>query len=147
MASATVSAAADGSKGPDHEVPLWRLYLMRAACLYFVFWGFLNIMPNIVFPDPTGRGMTSAMLGGLWLLVFFGLRYPMKMVPLFLFEFVWKSIWLAAFGLPQWLSGTGSPRLSEDLFDIGIGPILFGLLIPWTYVWRHYIREPAERWR
>lgn len=24
---------------------------------------------------------------------------------------------------------------------------LFGLLIPWRHVWRHYVRAPAERWR
>jgi hypothetical protein len=40
-----------------------------------------------------------------------------------------------------------SPRLREDLVDSGLFPLVFGLVIPWGYVWRHYIRAPAERWR
>jgi hypothetical protein len=91
--------------------------------------------------------MISSMLAGLWVLVFFALRYPLQLVPIFLFEFVWKTIWLLAFGLPQWMRGSGSPRLSEDLFDIGIGPVLFGLIIPWGYVWKNYFKKPADRWR
>lgn len=87
------------------------------------------------------------MFGGLWVMGIIGVRYPLQMLPIFLFEFVWKTIWLLAFGLPQWISGTGSARLNDDLIGIGNGPILFGLVIPWGYVWRHYVREPAERWR
>jgi len=56
-------------------------------------------------------------------------------------------MWMLAFGLPQWPAGTGSPRSSDDLISIGNGPILFGLIIPWGYVYRHYVRQPAERWR
>ena len=77
----------------------------------------------------------------------FGLRYPLQMLPIFLFEFAWKSIWLATFGLPQWMAGAGSPLLSEDLLSIGTGPILFGLIIPWRYVYYRYVRQPSERWR
>ena len=58
---------------------------------------------------------------------------------------LWKTAWLFALGLPQWLAGPTSPRLREDLIGIGNGPILLGLIIPWGYVWRHYIKQPAER--
>ena len=76
-----------------------------------------------------------------------GVRYPLQMLPIFLFEFAWKTIWLLAFGLPQWLAGTGSPRLSVDLLEIGLFPFVFALIIPWGYVWRHYVTAPADRWR
>jgi len=132
----------------EHEVPLWRLYLLRAMFLVFVVGGFLVHVPWLIDdPDLTRRGMIDGMLAGLWALSFLGLRYPLKMLPIFLFEFVWKTIWLLAFGLPQWLAGRVDPQLSEDLLLIGAGPIVFGLIIPWGYVWRHYVREPAERWR
>jgi hypothetical protein len=104
-------------------------------------------LPPLIDPDPAARGMIDSMFGGLWVMGLLGVRYPLQMLPIFLFEFVWKSIWLLAFGLPQWLASAGSPQLGEDLIGIGNGPILFGLIIPWGYVWRHYVREPAERWR
>lgn len=134
-------------KRGDQEVSLVRLYVIRAACLAsFIALGSSNL-PDLIWPDPTARGMISGILGGLWVMLAIGIRYPLKMMPIYLFEFVWKTIWLLAFGLPQWLAGTGSPRLNEDLINIGLFPIVVGLVIPWGYVWRHYVMEPSERWR
>jgi hypothetical protein len=131
----------------EQEVSLARLYVMRAIALVFVVSGFSNYLPHLIDPSPTARGMTTAMLGGLWVLAFVALRYPLQMLPLYLFEFVWKTIWLLAFGLPQWMAGRVDPQLSKDLWEIGAFPLVFGLIIPWGYVWRHYIKQPAERWR
>jgi hypothetical protein len=131
----------------DGEVPLWRLYLLRANYLLWAVAGLFVALPPLLDPDPAARGMIDSMFGGLWAMGILGVRYPLQMLPIFLFEFVWKTIWLLAFGLPQWMAGGASNRLNDDLIGIGNGPILFGLIIPWGYVWRHYIREPAERWR
>ena len=131
----------------DREVPLWRLYLMRAIAVPFIISGFTNYLPKLLDPDPTGRGMTISMLGGLWVLAFLVLRHPLLMLPIYLYEFVWKTIWLLAFGLPQWRAGRVDPQLSQDLWEIGLFPFVFALIIPWSYVWRHYVRAPAERWR
>ena len=134
-------------KRGEQEVSLVRLYVMRAGALAGVIALGSDILPALIWPDPIGRGMITAILGGLCVMALIAIRYPLAMVPIFLFEFVWKLIWLLRFGLPQWLAGTGSPRLSEDLVDIGLFPLVFGLVIPWPYVWRHYVRQPAERWR
>ena len=86
--------------------------------------------------------MITGILGGLWVMALIGIRYPLKMVPILLFEFVWKTIWLLRFGLPQWLAGTGSPRIERgSLARSGSVPLVFGLVIPWGYVWRHYVRR------
>ncbi len=69
------------------------------------------------------------------------------MLPIFLLEFVFKTMWLFRFGLPQWMAGRVDPQLSEDLILIGGPPVLLVLIIPWGYVWYHYIEEPSERWR
>ncbi|MBC7986395.1 MAG: hypothetical protein H7X93_06950 [Sphingomonadaceae bacterium] len=134
--------------GRDREVPLWRMHLLRAMFLVFVVGGFI-VHPQWLLDDPdlTKRGMIDGMTAGLWVLSFLGLRYPLQMLPIFLFEFVWKTIWLLAFGLPGWMAGRADPQFSEDLILIGLGPLVFGLIIPWGYVWRRYVREPAERWR
>ena len=91
--------------------------------------------------------MPIVALIALFLLNVLIIRNPLKMLPVLLLECVWKLVWLAAFGLPQLISGVGSPRLSEDIYAVGLGPVLFALLIPWGYVWRHYVKQPAERWR
>jgi hypothetical protein len=134
-------------KRGDQEVSLVRMYVIRVGCLASVIALGSSALPDLIWPDPMARGMISGILGGLWVMVAIGIRYPLKMMPIFLFEFVWKTIWLLAFGLPQWLAGAGSPRLSEDLIGIGLFPIVVGLIIPWGYVWRHYVVEPSERWR
>jgi hypothetical protein len=56
-------------------------------------------------------------------------------------------MWLLRFGLPQWSAGRPGPQLTEDLWLIGGPAILLALILPWGYVWSHYISEPAERWR
>ena len=134
-------------KRGDQEVSLARMYIIRGACLVFFIILGSSALPNLLWPDPMARGMISAILGGLWVMLGIGIRYPLKMVPIFLFEFVWKIIWLLSFGLPQWLAGKESPQLSEDLIGIGLFPIVVALIIPWGYVWRHYVVEPSERWR
>jgi hypothetical protein len=78
---------------------------------------------------------------------FLGLRYPLQMLPIAVFEFVWKMLWLLRFGLPQWLAGVRTPQLSQDMVNIGVVSLIIGLIIPWRYVRRHYFKKPAERWR
>lgn len=147
MASTAASASPSIWKRGEHEVSLARLYLLRAMFLLFAVAGFFVHPQWLLNPSPTARGMIDGMLAGLWVLSFLGLRYPLRMLPIFLFEFVWKTIWLLAFGLPQWMAEAGSPRLGEDLVMIGLGPVVFGLIIPWGHVWRRYFKAPAERWR
>jgi hypothetical protein len=147
MAS-TADAILPGKKeSGDTEVPVWRLYLIRAISLWFVAQGLFTIWPNIIDSDPVGRGMITSMLGGLWVMALLAIRYPLQMIPIFLFEFVWKAIWALAFGLPQWMTGRVDPQLSKDLFEIGFFSLVFAAILPWGYVWRHYVKQPSERWR
>ena len=129
------------------EVPLWRLYLLRAVFLLFAVLGFFTHPQWIIDPSPTNRGMILGFTGGLWVMSFFGLRYPLKMLPILLLEFVFKTLWLLRFGLPQSMAGRVDPQLSEDMWLIGGPAILLLFIIPWNYVWRHYFKEPSERWR
>jgi hypothetical protein len=96
--------------------------------------------------DPMARGVFPSLLGAVWLLAFVGLRYPLQMLPLLMFELVWKSIWLIAFGLPQWSSGQLLSTFTEDFLAIVAGVILMPIVIPWAYVYRHYVKQQANRW-
>lgn len=133
-------------RGED-EVSLARLYIIRAGALAGVISLGSDVLPALIWPDPIGRGMITAILGGLCVMAAIGVLHPLKMVPILLFEFIWKTIWLLRFGLPQWQAGTGSPRLGEDMISIGLFPLIFALVIPWGHVWRHYVKAPTERWR
>ena len=128
------------------EVSLLRLYILRAMYLVLVVGLGAMIVPEIVSHELTSRGVIPALLGAVWLLAFLGLKYPLEMLPLLMFELAWKSIWMGAYGLPQWSSGQYPPTFAEDSFNIALGAILL-FVIPWDYVWRHYFKAPGGRWR
>lgn len=138
---------------PEQDVPLWRLWVLRAAYGIFVFPA-LAMAPfgggplaRAVIHAPDDRGMINGIQIGLVAMCALGLRYPLKMLPVLLFEGFWKTVWLFAYGLPQGLSGVRAPQWELDIYLIGGAPLVFGLIIPWSYVWRHYFQAPAERWR
>ena len=136
--------AADGA---DREVSLTRLYVLRATYLLLVVGLGGMIVPTLLTHEPMARGAIPSLLGAVWLLAFIGLRYPLLMLPLLMFELVWKATWFFDFGLPQRLSGVLPPTFAEDFFNISMGVVLMPLVIPWGYVYRHYIKGQGDRWR
>ena len=110
----------------------------------------LSIWPSILFiPDATADSKTvvRAMLGTIGLLALLGLRYPLRMLPLLLFELVWKTIWLVAFAFPLWLNGSLDAAGIENAFECIAGVVLVVLVTPWDYVIRNYARTPGEPWQ
>lgn len=146
MASTIAGDAQLGDGAAESGVSLLRLYVMRAMYLVLVAGLGAMIVPEILGHEPTSRGVIPSLLGAVWLLAFLGLKYPLAMLPLLMFEFVWKAIWMLAYGLPQWSAGQFPPTFAEDSFNIAFGAILL-FVIPWRYVWRHYVRRPGARWR
>ncbi len=117
------------------------MYLVMAVGLTLVVWPLIIDHP----PDtPNLSGAAWALLGTIGLLSYVGLRYPVQMLPLLLFELVWKLVWLGAFAFPLWLSGELTEADRSTAFDTALGLVLL-LVIPWGHVWRHYVRKPAER--
>lgn len=147
MATAAASASAAPSEAPGREVSLARLYVLRATYLLIVVGAGAMILPVLVSHEPAARGVIPSLIGGVWLLSFVGLACPLKMLPLLMFEFAWKTLWLLVFGLPQYLSGNQPPTFAEDFFNIAFGVILMPIVIPWPYVWRHYFKAPTDPWR
>ena len=75
-----------------------------------------------------------------------GLRYPLQMLPLLLFELLWKIIWVTASAMPMWLGPGLDEYASETLFACLMGVVLVPIVIPWGYVIRRYARSPGEPW-
>jgi hypothetical protein len=143
LTAPTVSPAA-----PVHvesEVSLARLYVLRAMYLLLVIGGAIVFLPQLIGHEPAARGVIPSMLGGLWVLACFGLRYPLQMLPILLFELVWKTIWLIDYGLPQWRAGVHTTQFTEDFKAIALGVILIPI-IPWGNVFRHYLKKAGARW-
>lgn len=129
------------------EVSLTRLYVLRATYLLLIVGLGATNLPVLFNHDPASRGVIPSFLGGIWLLALLGLRYPLQMLPLLLYEFAWKAIWLFVYGLPQKLNGHMPATWSEDFTAILAGVILMPIVIPWGHVYRAYIQRPSERWR
>ena len=147
MASIATQAGGAAAAPAQSEVSLVRLYLLRAMYALLVVGLGATIVPDIFSHRPPDRGVIASLLGCVWLLAFLGLRYPLQMLPLLLFEFGWKAIWMLAYGLPQYWSGQLPATFADDFFNIALGVILVPLVLPWSYVWRHYVKQPGARWR
>ena len=143
---AAIAPAADTHRAVE-AVSLMRLYVLRAAYLLLVVGLGAMIVPELLNHPLTSRGVIASLLGAVWALAFIGLRFPLEMLPLLMFEFAWKAIWMVAYGLPQWFAGQFPPTFTEDFFNVGIGVILMPLVIPWGYVWRRYVKRSGARWR
>lgn len=145
-----VSLSSRGSIGRDTstaDVSVFRLYLMRATYLFIAGGLSVEIWPQLLNHPVSMHGATSSLLAGVSLLAIVGLRNPLKMLPLLLFELIWKSIWLIAIAYPLWKSS----RMDADVWDsvqaCMMGIVIMPVAIPWSYVWNHYVRAAGDRWR
>lgn len=124
-----------------------RLWVMRAFYLFMAVGIGATVWPLIIGHPadlPRMTGVALALLGTIGLLALLGLRYPLQMLPLLLFELIWKAVWLAAFALPRWLGGSLDEGMRTTMFETSLGAMLL-IVIPWRYVFHHYARKPAER--
>jgi hypothetical protein len=131
------------------QVPLWRLYALRACYLLMVVGLGLMIWPGIIHhqkPWELMQGVVHCMLAALSALALLGLRQPLRMLPLLLFEIAWKSIWLIVVAAPLWQAHQMDADTLETANDC-LMVAIFIVAIPWRYVWANYVTAPADRWR
>jgi hypothetical protein len=136
-----------------NEVSLFRLYLLRAQYLFIVVglaivrWP--EVIQQVIYQEKDWElkeGVVVCMLTAFSALLVLGLRYPLQMLPLLLWELVWKSIWLIVVALPLWSAG----QLDESTWATAYN-CLFVLtvpfIIPWRFVFAHYVKKRGDRWR
>jgi len=115
------------------EVSTLRLYVLRAMYV-FMFVGLAVFkLPGIVNPPEnlsTTGSVVLSVLGAIALLAVLGIRYPVKMLPLLLFELLWKIIWVLAYGLPLWYTQRLAPDARDILINCLVGVGLVPLAIP-----------------
>ena len=95
---------------------------------------------------PLFEGVVASILTAMSLLAFLGLRYPVALLPLLLFESAWKVLWLAAVALPQAAAGELDPATREVVVTCSLVVVIIAVT-PWTHVWRRYVVAKGEPWR
>lgn len=132
-----------------NTLSLPRLYALRLA--YVILGGglFLVKWPTLINHTsdwPLWEGVTSSLLGALALMCLLGLRYPLQMIPVLLFELTWKIIWGALVFLPLWQSGQVDDATATVAVNCLVVLVLIPLM-PWDYIFAHYLSAPGAPWR
>lgn len=132
------------------ELSLFRLYLLRATYLLIGLAQGSQTWPAILHhtkPWDMWHGVGMSFLGALTALSLLGVRYPVRMLPLLIFELAWKLLWVLAAWLPLWLAHSVDADTADSFIPIIVGVVLVPLVLPWGYVWRNYVIAPADRWK
>ena len=131
------------------ELPLWRLHVLRLG--YLVLGGGLVVYKwPLLFdherPWPPMTSVVTCMLVGMSLLALLGLRYPIRLLPILLFEVAWKLIWLGVVALPLWLDHELDAGMRATTSEI-LWVVVILAVIPYRYVYATYVRRRGDRWR
>ncbi len=123
-------------------VPPINIYLLRLLfTLMFLFLGYDSWSHILRHTGPWDPANSAAwfMWGGCAIVAFIGILRPLKMLPIVLFEIVYKVAWLIVVALPLYrqnqLTGTPAEGMADN-FMLVILPIV---AMPWRYFFRTYI--------
>jgi hypothetical protein len=131
------------------QVSLPRLYALRTGYLLLGAGLAVTEWPSFLRGSqswPLMESVVTCMLAALSILAFVGIRYPVQMLPLLLFESAWKLIWLAVVALPLWITD----RMDQATWNVAFACLFVVVVlavIPWRYVTAHYGTARGERWR
>ncbi len=131
------------------QLSLLRLYLLRFGYLVIAVGLAATKWPLIINHDgpwPLFEGVETCMLVALSLLSFLGLRYPIKMLPILLFEISWKLIWLTVIAIPLLTADHIDPA-TLNVFYACLWVVIVLAVLPWRYVFRQYVVKKGDPWR
>jgi hypothetical protein len=124
-----------------------RLNLMRGGYLFTAV-GLIVFKWPLLLQAASMPALESAVLcilTAMSLLCLIGLRYPVGMLPILMFEVLWKVLWLAIVGLPHLIAGTMDGANESMLFSVlFVIPIL--AVTPWDYVWKRFVAARGDSW-
>lgn len=131
---------------PLPPIATWRIIAIRL--LFLLMAGVMGsfVWYQLLFESgdwTVTRGLAKSMLAALALLSLLGVRYPIQMLPLMIYEVTWKTVWLLLIALRSWLANKWTPDI-EALFTDCIGIVLAYFFMPWRYIWVRYFLQPME---
>jgi hypothetical protein len=132
---------------PKTALSVRRLNIMRVG--YAVMGIGLVAVKWPMLPDvrslPLFEGVVLCILVAMSLLALLGLRYPVRMLPVLLFESAWKMLWLLVVALPTAVSGDVGNEMAELIASCSFVVIVLAV-VPWRYVWTQYAAQ-GDPWR
>jgi len=132
------------------KVSAFRLNILRAYYALMAFGTIALFWPDLVSHTDTWgieTGAQYSLLAALSPLSLLGFRHPLKMLPLVVFEFLWKALWLLFVVLPLWRNDAMTENVWANVFAVSIAIILTPIVMPWRYFMETFVVSPAERWR
>ena len=136
-------AAAPGAA--PSTIPVWRLNVLRLGYLVMAAGLAVTTWPSV--PGAASRGLAEgtviAMLVAMSVLALVGLRHPVRMLPLLLFEVCWKLLWLAAVALPLWLDDALDAATREQTAAV-LWVVIILAVVPWRAALAQYVTAPGE---
>jgi hypothetical protein len=135
--------------GGPADLPTWRLNLMRVGYAVMGVGLALVKWPLIIGYDqsmPLFEGIVAVLLTAMSLLAFLGLRYPVRLLPILLFETLWKVIWLSVVALPAVLADRVDQAMTQVIVNCSLILIIVAV-VPWRFVWQRYVVAQGDRWR
>lgn len=123
-------------------VPRINIYLLRllyTLMFFFLTYDSWNHIFNHEGPWNNANAAAWCMWGSYSVISFIGMLYPLKMLPIVLFEIVYKTAWLFVVAYPLWIKNEliGSP--AEGMANVFIWVVFPIVAMPWRYFFRTYI--------
>jgi hypothetical protein len=146
--SAEPNRSDEGVAVATTQLPLWQVNLLRVG--YLVMGAGLAIAKwPLLFthgPWELKDGTVECMLVAISLLALVGIRYPVRLLPVLLFEVAWKVTWLAVIALPLLLDDRLGGSTREQAGTV-LWVIIIIAVIPWRYVFAQFVTAPGDQWR
>lgn len=137
------------SKPRPVNVSILRLNVLRAYYALMAFGTMALFWPDLISHTNAwgvDTGAQYSLLAALSPLSLLGIRYPLKMIPVILFEFLWKALWLVFVVVPLWSNDAMTENIWANVFAVSIAIILTPIVLPWRYVLNQYAHAAAEPW-
>ena len=147
--STVARTAVDNRTAVDEDLSTRRLNVMRFGYAFMGVGLAITRWPRLIQDAPSlpvMEGVVTCLLTAMSLLAFLGLRYPVRMLPILLFEVTWKVIWIAAVAIPYLVSDDVNVAAREVLFSCSFVVVIIAV-VPWRFAWRQYVRTPGDAWR
>ena len=147
METTTVRPAAADAHTEIHLSPR-RLNILRIGYLVMGVGLAVFKWPSLVNHEPWDlyQGTVECLLIAMSVLALMGLRYPIRMLPILMFEVAWKLLWLGVVALPLWLDGDLDGATREQLMKV-LWVVIVIAVIPWRYVFTQFVTASGDAWR
>lgn len=119
------------------RLPTWRITLLRLCYLLIAGGLGYSIVPRLIsLPADwtSSAAVVTSFLTAMMTLCLLGVFRPLALLPVMVFELIWKFVFMFRIVMPAWLAGPLDPKF-EAVFWECVPILLFVPIIPWRHVW------------